>query len=193
MEPKSFAPTLFKKAKKKNVMVQKAIQDNKWISHITPILTTAEIQEYVRLWEAVQQVQLDASREDIIIWRWTADGEYTSKSTYRIQFEGSYSKLRIMPIWKARAEPKCRFFTWTLLHKKILTANNLIKRNWPNDPICKLYGVDLENPTHLCKGCPFSKQVWSILKTWFGLSAIDTMGDKWVAPWLLAQMQAADR
>ena len=47
MAPKSFAPTLFKKAKRKNVMVQKAIQDNKWISHITPILSTAEIQEYV--------------------------------------------------------------------------------------------------------------------------------------------------
>ena len=129
MEPKSFAPTLFKKAKKKNVMVQKAIQDNKWISHITPILSTAEIQEYVRMWEAVQQVQLDASREDNIIWRWTTDGEYTSKSAYHIQFEGPYNKLRIMPIWKARAEPKCRFFAWTLLHKKILTANNLIKRH----------------------------------------------------------------
>ena len=49
MTPKSFAPTLFKKAKRKNVMVQKAIQDNKWISHITPILSTTEIQEYVRL------------------------------------------------------------------------------------------------------------------------------------------------
>ena len=100
-----------------------------------------------------------------------------SKSAYRIQFEGSYIKLWIMPIWKARAEPICRFFTWTLLHKKILTANNLIKRNCPNDPICKLCGVDPENPTHLCKGCPFSKQVWSILKTWFGLSTIDTVGD----------------
>ena len=56
--------------------------------------------------------------------------------------------------WKARAQPKCRFFAWMLLRKKILTANNLIKRNWPNDPICKLCGVDPENPTHLCKGCP---------------------------------------
>ena len=53
MAPKSFAPTLFKKAKRKNVTVQKAIQDNKWISHITPILATAEIQEYVRLWGVV--------------------------------------------------------------------------------------------------------------------------------------------
>lgn len=111
------------------------------------------------------------------MWRWTSDGKYTSRSAYRIQFEGSYSKLCIMPIWKARTEAKCRFFAWTLLHKKILTANNLIKRNWPNDPICKLCGVDLENPTHLCKDCPYSQEVWSTLKSWFGLSILNTVVD----------------
>jgi hypothetical protein len=31
------------------------------------------------LWNAVQQVQLDASREDSIVWWWIADGEYTTK------------------------------------------------------------------------------------------------------------------
>jgi hypothetical protein len=174
---KNLAPTLFKKAKRKHAMVQKALQNNRWISHIIPILTTTELHEYARLWEAVQHIQLDTSREDTIVWRWTANGEYTSKSAYRIQFEGSYSKLRIMPIWKARAESKCRFFAWTLLHEKILTANNLIKRNWLNNPICKLCGVEPENPTHLCKDCTFSKQVWGIFKTWFGLSTINTVGD----------------
>lgn len=81
-----------------------------------------------------------------------------------------------MQIWRAKAEPKCRFFAWTLLHKKILTANNLIKRNWPNDPICKLYGADHETLTHLCKDCAFAKEVWYLLKQWLGLSVIDTVG-----------------
>jgi hypothetical protein len=62
------ALTLFKKAKRKNVMVQKALQDNKWIEHISPVLSPTELQEYVLLWNAVQQVQLDASREDSIVW-----------------------------------------------------------------------------------------------------------------------------
>jgi len=103
-------------------------------------------------------------------------GEYTAKSTYCIQFQGTFSKLKLQPIWKAKAEPKCRFFAWTLLHKKILTANNLIKRNWPNDPVCKLCGIDPETPTHLCKDCTFSRQVWSFIKRWFSLSVIDTVG-----------------
>jgi hypothetical protein len=51
------------------VTVQKALQDNRWISHVTPISSTVELQEYVRLWEAVQHIQLDISREDNIVWR----------------------------------------------------------------------------------------------------------------------------
>lgn len=80
-----------------------------------------------------------------------------------------------MPIRKAKAEPKCKFFAWTFLHKKILTTNNLMKRQWPNDPICKLCGSEPETRTHLCKDCVFSKQVWAILKQWLGLAVIDTM------------------
>jgi hypothetical protein len=100
---------------------------------------------------------------------------YTSKSAYQILFQGSFSKLKLSTIWKAGAEPKCRFFAWTLLHKKILTANNLIKRNWANDPICKLCGVEPETPNHLCKDYPFSKQVWTSLKQWLHLSALDSV------------------
>jgi hypothetical protein len=146
--------------------VQKALQDNRWISHIIPLSTAQEIKEYVELWEAIGQMQLQEDRDDSIRWRWTADGEYTAKSAYNIQFQGTFSKLKLLPV---------RFFAWTLLHKKILTTNNLIKRNWPNDPICKLCGTDSETTTHLCKDCVFSKQVWSDLKQWLGLTAIDAV------------------
>jgi hypothetical protein len=48
--------------------------------------------------------------EDKILWRWTSDGDYTTKSVYKIQFMGDYNKLKMNPIWKSKAEPKCRFF-----------------------------------------------------------------------------------
>jgi hypothetical protein len=143
--------------------------------HILPLQTSQEIQEYVTLWEQISDIQLSENSEDTIRWRWTNDGEYTTQSAYRFQFEGSYSKLRLAPIWKAKAEAKCRFFAWTLLHKKILTANNLIKRNWPNDPTCKLCGNEPETPNHLCLNCPFAKQVWSDLKRWLNLPVLDAV------------------
>jgi hypothetical protein len=174
--PRALHQLYSKRLREKISRRKRNYRKNKWITHILPILTPKEIQEYVSLWEAVQQIQLDVDREDTITWRWTTDGEYTTKSAYCIQFEGTSSKLKFTLIWKAKAKPKCRFFAWTLLHKKILAANNLMKRHWPNDPICKLCGNNLETPTHLCKDCAFCKQVWSILKPWFGLSMIDTVG-----------------
>jgi len=148
------------KTKRRNVKVNKAVEENKWVDHVTPITTYQESVEFVALWEAIRGISLDSSREDTIRWRWTEDvGEYTIKSAYRIQFEGAFNKMRIMPIWKAKAEPKCRFFAWTLLHKKILTADNLSKRNWQHDPISKLCGIEHETPTHIWKDCPFTKEV----------------------------------
>jgi hypothetical protein len=39
------------------------------------------------------------------------DGEYTTKSAYRIQFEGTFSKLKLMPIWKAGGGTQMSFFS----------------------------------------------------------------------------------
>jgi len=83
--------------------------------------------------------------------------------------------MKITPIWKAKAEQKCRFFAWALMHKKILTANNLFKRGWTDDTDCKLCSNDQETPFHLCKDCPFTKEVWGILKQRFNLSVLDLL------------------
>ena len=50
-----------------------------------------------------------------------------------------------------------------------------MKRQWPNDPICKLCGSEADTQTHLRKDCVFSKQVWASLKQWLGLAVIDTV------------------
>jgi len=114
------APSLFVKSKRKNITVQRALLDNKWISLISPVSEATEIKEFVLLWEAIQEVSRELDRADEIRWRWTSNGEYSSKSAYLAQFHGSHAKLKLNTIWKAKAEPKCRFFAWTLLHRKIL-------------------------------------------------------------------------
>jgi hypothetical protein len=108
--PKSMAPNLFHKSKRKRLTVQMAVQENRWINHILSLQTEQELREYMKLWELTSSIQLQEGTEDSIRWRWTQDGEYTTKSAYQIQFEGTYNNLKLMPIWKAQAEPKCRFF-----------------------------------------------------------------------------------
>jgi hypothetical protein len=166
--PKFIAPAPFQKSKRKNITVKQATTQNKWISQVYPIQSMEELLEFVTLWEEVNSVHRVEDSEDEIKWRWTPDGQYTAKSAYRIQFLGRRKKPHLNPIWKAWVEPKCRTFAWILLQHKILTANNLAKRGWPHDLICKLCNVAPETPTHLCLECPFTQNVWTHLTTQFG-------------------------
>lgn len=170
--PKNLAPQLFQKARRKNITVQKALHGNRWIDLVCPLMTGEEIREYVDLWEVIQLQERDVNADDEITWRWTPNGEYTTRSAYRIQFIGRTKTSLFHPIWKAKTKPKCRFFAWLLLQKKILTADNLAKRGWPQDTLCKLCNSEPETPTHLCKDCIFTRASWDKLISWLGVEIL---------------------
>jgi hypothetical protein len=90
--PKDLAPSLYVKTKRKNISVLKALSNNVWVAHISPLGNGSEIQEYVALWEMINSIVRDEEADDQIIWRWTSDGEYTTSSAYRIQFKGRFKK-----------------------------------------------------------------------------------------------------
>jgi hypothetical protein len=48
-------------------------------------VTVPAIMEYLRLWDILSTITLGEG-EDKLIWRWTADGAYSSKSAYRALF-----------------------------------------------------------------------------------------------------------
>lgn len=64
----------------------------------------------------------------------------------------------ISQVWKTKATPKCRIRAWLLLHSKCLTADNLAKRGWPHNPICKLCHIHPETTAHLPVACSYSRQ-----------------------------------
>ena len=70
-------------------------------------------------------------------------------------------------IWKARAEPKVVFFSWTAMHDKLLTADNLAKRGWQHNPYCPLCFLAQESTNHLLTSCFFAKQVIAYIMSWF--------------------------
>ena len=104
--------------------------------------------------------------EDEIIWKFTADGQYTAKSAYEVQFRGSYCIFNSQRVWRAHVEPKHKFFTWLLVQEKILTADRMQQRQWPCDPLCQLCRQQPETATHLCLQCPFAQHVWEHVQAW---------------------------
>ena len=71
--------------------------------------TVEEMANFVKLWDLVQQIQL-SNEPDGILWRWIADGTYTAKTAYNVQFMGSYSTFSGTSICQAEAEGKHKFF-----------------------------------------------------------------------------------
>ena len=130
-----------------------------------------EMAEFVLLWERVQEVTF-SDQADTITWKWSANGLYSSKSAYGIQFVGSYCTFNSKAIRKAKAEGKHRFFGWLLLQQKIQTADILLVKGIPCNPVCCLCDQAPETAAHLCLHCPFAQEVWFLVHTWTGGSSL---------------------
>jgi len=84
------APGLFKLAWRKNRKVREELHDQSLTRGLWRMNTVQEMVEFVTLWDLVQQVTL-TDQADQLLWRWTANSAYSSKSAYLAQFNGTYS------------------------------------------------------------------------------------------------------
>jgi hypothetical protein len=141
--------------------VQQELNSNTWCRQLQGKITTAvEVEEFVSLWIRLQGVHLDPSTEDTIVWKWMADGVYTTHSAYGAQFFGVVKWDHTKLIWRAHTENRYKLFTWILIQNKQLTADNLTIRGWPHPTSCPLCNGPPETGHHLCLLCPFAQMVW---------------------------------
>jgi hypothetical protein len=162
--PRDIAPSLYKLAWRKSNSVAEDLSNDNWTRGLWRMNTAEAMAELIMLWERIQEVQV-SDQQDTIRWRWTASGVYSVKSAYLAQFKGSYCTFNYMAIWQAKVEGKHRFFAWLLLQCKLLTADRLLSRNWPCDPICILCDQAFEMAEHLCLHCVYARQVWHLVST----------------------------
>ena len=118
----------------------------------------------VCIWR-IQNIHLQPHMQDSIAWKWTPDGVYSTRSAYRIQFQGRFRQFLPELIWKAHSENKFKLFAWILIQNKILTADNLQLRNWPHQEHCVMCDGPLESALHLCLLCPLAQEIWGLILT----------------------------
>ena len=70
----------------------------------------------------VENTQLD-DRQDRIIWRWTADGNYSAKSAYNMLHAGSMPFLGHRLIWKTWAPLRIKIFLWLIFRRQHWTGD----------------------------------------------------------------------
>jgi zinc-binding in reverse transcriptase len=57
-----------------------------------------------------------------------------------------------------------QIFVWLMLHNKILTLNNLIRKGWQMSNICHMYRNQEERVNHLFHECHFATQLRSYME-----------------------------
>lgn len=101
---------LFTHNKRKNRSVADALEANAWIRDIDHNLSQQIIDEYLQLADKIQNVVLSQTDEDQTTWVHSADGQYSAKSAYKIQFQDRLNCTASEIIWKTKAPPRCKFF-----------------------------------------------------------------------------------
>nr|CAD1826988.1 unnamed protein product [Ananas comosus var. bracteatus] len=89
----------------------------------------------------------------VLYWRWSTDGRFTVKSAYSALRDGGTKDARTSRIWSLRLSLKVKVFCWLLLKKRLLTADNLVKRELTDNTKCMLCGLEEETVNHLFTQC----------------------------------------
>jgi hypothetical protein len=113
------------------------------------------------LWGILANVQLSMEREDSFVWRWTADGTFSAKSTYGTFFPGTTVAPVAPEIWRSRAPYSCKFFTLLAARNRCWMEERLQRRGLPHPAACPLCDQEPETIQHLLLGCVVAREVWA--------------------------------
>ena len=73
---------------------------------------------------------------DAILWKFESKGVYTVGSRYAVINFNGVKPTHVHAVWKIKVPPRIHFFLWLVSHIKILTRDNLVKRQKVDDLSC---------------------------------------------------------
>eukprot|EP00253_Pinus_taeda_P005844 PITA_05844 len=102
--------------------------------------------------------------EDRYIWD-PCGGNLTVKEGYKsLQNLSPAAKWNLHAVaWKTECIPKVKYFNWTLLKGKTLTAKNLRKKGIQGPSICCFCRAEEESIQHIFLACPLAHHCWKQL------------------------------
>ncbi len=100
-------------------------------------------------------------KEDRMCWRGGSKDGFQVKSYYRALLPLSGYDMPWKSIWKSKAPPRVAFFVWTAALGRILTTDNLRRRQVIVLDWCCLCRKNGESISHLLMHCSVAKEIWN--------------------------------
>jgi hypothetical protein len=118
--------------------------------------------QYLGLWVRIQEAAtLRGGDRDSFAWKWHEDGHFSSKSAYRMQFQGSVGLPGAPLIWHSFAPLRFKMHAWLALRRRCWTADRRLRRGLTSHVLCPLCGAEDETLDHLSLHYSFAQGVWN--------------------------------
>ncbi|KAJ4798488.1 RNA-directed DNA polymerase (reverse transcriptase)-related family protein [Rhynchospora pubera] len=126
------------------------------------------------LLQQVQSISFSTAPDDLL-WRWSSQGEYTAASAYNSFMFAGKRESPLKFVWKLKVPPSVKLFIILLAHGRLLTQDQLVRRNINCVQGCILCGQsECENGIHLFFTCTYSSCLWQALGVQISSAHLDT-------------------
>jgi hypothetical protein len=88
---------------------------------------------------------------------------------------GAMIRFLAVGIWRAKTGQKCNFFAWLVMHNKVQTADNWVKRNCPCNHHCPFWLCLNETTPYILSLCNFTVAVWNFTVQRYNLPAFQIL------------------
>ncbi|KAK8683317.1 hypothetical protein V6N13_039381 [Hibiscus sabdariffa] len=122
-----------------------------------------ELASWNSFWDLISYYKLKADFPDSVRWTARSNGVFSFKSFCSTLLD---QRLIKDPVWSivrnATAPPKVASFVWKVVHGRIPTRSELLKRNIvsSNDVLCPMCSKEPESVMHFACHCIVSWQIW---------------------------------
>jgi hypothetical protein len=122
-----------------------------------------EVEVVSRFFEVLYSLKVRYEGEDKICWIPSKRKSFEVKSYYNVSFVPIHSSFPWKSIWKVKVPSRVAFFVWMTTLGKILTLDNLRKRNIIVMEWCYMCKTCGESIDHLFLHCMVATELWSTI------------------------------
>jgi phage FluMu protein Com len=115
------------------------------------------MQRWYDLKSIAESLHLSAE-EDSVIWKFDSKGVYSISSLYAIVNFGGIMPVHIPAVWRVKVQPRVHVFLWLLDNNKLLSKDNLAKRQHVPDIRC-IFCNEAESVAYLFFECAVAKEI----------------------------------
>jgi hypothetical protein len=145
-----------------------------WNVSFSRLVHDWELEVLASFYTLLYLYRMSREGEDKIWWVSSSKGKFDVRSFHNILASKEANPFPWKSIWRTKAPSRMVFFTWMAVLGKILTIDNLRKRNLIVINRCCLCKANEESIDHLFLHCEIAYSLWYAIFSQFGVS--------WVMP-----------